>query len=337
MLLSITSIIIILLSLLSYNYGLFKAAQAYTVTIPVRGDRPHGIAYNPANNNMYVANLGSSTVSVIDSSMDSVTSSILVGRGPQGIAYVSSNKLYVTNAGSGDVYVINGTINKVIKKIPVGNNPIGIAYNPSNNNIYIGNYVNGTVSVIDTSNDTVISTIVLGSPWEELYPNFLAYDSSNQGIYVTVFPASLYPAQYGQVSIINTATNADVKDSYLPTSVQNSTVKGVAYNTDNNRVYILAFYSGSVLILNPDTNTFEGTPIPVGSKPYDIVHNPSNNHMYVTNYGSNTVSAIDATRNSVVATFPTGDFPIGIAYNPNNRHIYVANTGSNSVCNPSIS
>ena len=131
MLLSITSIIIILSSLLSYNYGLFKAAQAHNVTIPVRGVAPFGIAYNPANNNMYVVNLYSSTVSVIDSSTDSVTSSILVGRGPQGIAYASSNKLYVTNAGSGDVYVINGTINKVIKKIPVGNNPWGIAYNPS--------------------------------------------------------------------------------------------------------------------------------------------------------------------------------------------------------------
>jgi YVTN family beta-propeller protein len=53
--------------------------------------------------------------------------------------------------------------------------------------------------------------------------------------------------------------------------------------------------------------------------------------MYVTNYGSDTVSVIDATTHSVVATLPTGDYPSGMAYNPNNRHLYVANTASDTV------
>jgi hypothetical protein len=50
-LLSMASIIIILLSLLSYNYGFFKATQAHNITIPV-GSGPVGIAYNPTNKSM---------------------------------------------------------------------------------------------------------------------------------------------------------------------------------------------------------------------------------------------------------------------------------------------
>jgi len=132
---SLTAILLIILSSSSlsssFNYGFFKAAQAHSVTIPIHGSSPFGIAYNSANNNTYVANIGSSTVSVISGSTDSVIANILVGRQPVWIAYAPpNNKLYVTNFGSNDVYVINGATNKVIKNIPVGNGPYGIAYSP---------------------------------------------------------------------------------------------------------------------------------------------------------------------------------------------------------------
>jgi YVTN family beta-propeller protein len=326
MLVSISSIIIILSSLFSSDYGFFKAAQAHSVTIPIRGHLPFGIAYNSANNNMYVANFGSSTVSVISGSTDSVIASILVGRLPHSIAYVPphSNKLYVTNEGSDDVYVINGATNRVIKNIPVGDRPWGIAYNPSTNNVYVANFANGTVSVINTSNDTLISTITLpniSSPSQRPSLHYLTYASSNQGIYVSGLR---------QVSAINTASNADVKDSIFPPSGPGMPPFGVAYNSNNNRVYVTGFASsGMVFTLNPDTNNFEGSGIPVGSAPYGIVYNPTNKNMYVTNALSNTISVINRT-NSVIATIPTGSLPIGIAYNPNNGHIYVTNALSNT-------
>jgi hypothetical protein len=75
---------------------------------------------------------------------------------------------------------------------------------------------------------------------------------------------------------------------------------------------MIAFDASSIVTLNPDTNKFEGTPIPVGSEL---------SVLFITR----------ATTNSVVATLPTGDTPTGIAYNPSNRHIYVANTASNTV------
>jgi YVTN family beta-propeller protein len=97
---------------------------------------------------------------------------------------------------------------------------LGNIYSPCNNNVYVVNAGNFTASVINTSTDTVIGTSGL-----ENYPLFLAYDSSNQGIYVS---AGLNRPGI-KLSIINTATNAHVKNSPFPPIVQNSRPMGIAY------------------------------------------------------------------------------------------------------------
>jgi YVTN family beta-propeller protein len=323
-LLSIIALFILVLSSpISIWDGYFKSAQAHSITVPIRGIGPTGITYNVANNNMYIANLFSSTVSVISGSTDSVIASILVGRNPNSIAYVPSNKLYVTNALSNDVTVINGATNKVVNNIPVGIAPVGIAYNPSNNNVYAVNNIIGTISVIDSSIDSVIDTIPLDSvlsPPSTVGPFSLAYDRINGGMYV----GALGPPQ---VSVINTASNADVKDLPMPSPASDSMVTGVAYNPN----YITAFNSNMVLVINPETNDFEGSPIRVGVNPIGIAYNPRNNNIYVANSGSNSVSVINPATNSVIDTITTGTSPVGIAHNPGNNHIYVTNRGSNTV------
>jgi YVTN family beta-propeller protein len=325
--LSITAIVIIVLSLFTQvEDGLFKPVLAHSITIPVRGVAPSGIAYNAANNNMYVTNWGSSTVSVISSSTDSVIANILVGRSPISIVYApAGNKLYVANQGSDDVYVINGATNKVIKNIPVDNSPVGTAYNPSNNDVYVVSNVNNTVSVIDTATDSVIDTILLDSvlpPPSSLNPIFLAYDRTNGGIYVGAQP---------QVSVINTATNADVKDTRMPTPIGDAQAAQLVHYINNNRIYVTAHSNDVVVRMNPETNDFEGSAIPVGTGPIGIIHNPNNNNIYVTNSGSNTVSIINPITNTVVGSIPTGLTPFGIAHNPDNSHMYITNVGSNTV------
>ncbi len=98
---------------------------------------------------MYVTNQGSNTVSVIDSSTNTVIKTIPVGSAPQGVAYNSNNNdMYVANSNSGGVSVIDSSTNTVIKTIPVGKGPYNIAYNSNNNDMYVANLNDNTVSVI---------------------------------------------------------------------------------------------------------------------------------------------------------------------------------------------
>ena len=51
----------------------------------------------------------------------------------------------------------NSTIN-------VGEGPSGVAYNPGNNNVYVTNRFNGSILVIDSSNEVKDSLVVGNSP-----------------------------------------------------------------------------------------------------------------------------------------------------------------------------
>ena len=151
-------------------------ADSVVANIPV-GNGPQGVAYNPNNNNMYVTNTGSNTVSVINTS-NAVIANVPVGTSPQNVAYnPNNNNMYASNAVSNTVSVVNPS-NTVIATIPVGTTPFGIAYNPNNNNIYVSNFGSNTVSVISPGN-TVIATINVGS-----HPFGVEYNSNNRDVYV---------------------------------------------------------------------------------------------------------------------------------------------------------
>jgi YVTN family beta-propeller protein len=116
----------------------------------------------------YVSNYGDDSVSVIRTSDNTVIDTdpstveidpILVGDGPFGISVTPNGAYaYVNNYHDNTVSVIRTSDNTLvdtdpntveIDPIPVGNQPYGgIAVSPDGNFVYVGNYGDGTVSVI---------------------------------------------------------------------------------------------------------------------------------------------------------------------------------------------
>ena len=90
--------------------------------------------------------------------------------------------------------------NSVISVIPVGSFPQALVFNPSNNNIYAANRDSGSVSVIETNNDTVIKSVAVGAS-----PHALVFNPSNNNIYVT-------NRDSGTVSVIETNNNTVIKN-----------------------------------------------------------------------------------------------------------------------------
>ncbi len=84
----------------------------------------------------------------------------------------------------------------VITTIPVGNYPIGVAYDSHDGRVYVTNYVSRSISVIDTSTNTVnVTDIPVGSELQGI-----AYDSQDGRVYVT-------NSNSNSVSVIDTSTN----------------------------------------------------------------------------------------------------------------------------------
>jgi len=82
----------------------------------------------------YITNMGSNTTSVIDIANNTVTATVPVGSGPEGVAVSpDGSKVYVANNESNDISVINTTDNTVIATVPVGINPLGSFSEPNRN------------------------------------------------------------------------------------------------------------------------------------------------------------------------------------------------------------
>ena len=122
------------------------------VAVTSVGDFPHALEFNPSNNNIYVANRDSGTVSVIDSTNNTLLENVVVGTGPIALEFnPSNNNIYVANVVSNSVSMIESMNNTVADTVDVGSLPMALTFNPSNDGVYVAGTLTGTdglVSVI---------------------------------------------------------------------------------------------------------------------------------------------------------------------------------------------
>src|SRR5262249_51698860 len=134
-------------------------AQAQTITTTVgTGATPSAVAINPVTNKIYVANMHSNNVTVIDGASNTATT-VNVGQAPTALAVNSvTNKIYVANGqgNSNTVTVIDGATNATLTlslNNPLGRtNPVLVAVNPVTNKIYVAdsnNVLPEQIAVID--------------------------------------------------------------------------------------------------------------------------------------------------------------------------------------------
>ena len=111
------------------------------------GTEPGGIAFDAANGYIYVTDLAAANVSAIYGL--SFVQNISVQLGPDGVAVDGANGFaYVTNEANDSVSVINMT--SVIDTIGGGSDPMGAAYDPQNGMIYVADYDGNSLSMIST-------------------------------------------------------------------------------------------------------------------------------------------------------------------------------------------
>jgi YVTN family beta-propeller protein len=144
----------------------------------------------------YVPNAGSNSVSVIDTSSNTVVATVPVGANPVNVAVTpNGGRAYVANAGSNSVSVINTGTNTMVATVLVGANPVNVAITPNGASAYVANAGASSVTVINTATNTVVATIPVGPN-----PAKIAITANGASAYVT-------DAGSNTVSVINTATN----------------------------------------------------------------------------------------------------------------------------------
>ena len=153
-----------------------------------------------------------------------------------------------------------------------------------------------------------------------------------------------YPGGAMQINVAGDSIAAETptSDKSAP-NIGNNPTHAVAL-PNNSRVFVASAGSvlpGGVDVLSSFTPAFQSTiatglgavstiSLPTGSQPVFVTTTQSS-AVYLANYNSNSVSAINTSLNVVSNSAPVGTHPVALAETPNGLKLYVANQGDNSV------
>ena len=292
----------------------------------------------------YVTNERDNTITVIDTSTDTVYSTIKVGGRPRGIRISEDRKkIWVAISAEDNITELapDGT---VLAKYQTGSDPENFVMDKASSRLYSANEDAGTASITDVKRNQVIATMPVGLEPEgaAISPNdrwvYITSESSStvtvidtqSGKVVNTFLVGARPreavftpdssrayvtAENGNtVSVVDTKDHRVIKTIELPRGNGNtqSKPKGVVVSPDGKRVYVATGRGNNVAVIDGETLGLIGL-IPVGQRPWGIAITPDGRKLYTANGISNDISVIDTATNKVTTTIKAGDGPWGIA------------------------
>lgn len=217
--------------------------------VPV-GTRPVAAAFNPVNLCVYVANLVSDNLSVIDAeALTEVPGSPLpTGQDPIGIGVNPVNgDIYVANS-LGNSITVYSSANALITTIPaVGQYPTSVTYNPANNSMYAVATNNNFIYQIETATHTIIGSIATGNkPYNSFfdsYNNYLYVQNRADNTFTVIRPdnSKVDGLSFGEQNI-GGAFNSFNKTIYV-SDTSNNTINAIGYLPVSSTVTINSDYS----------------------------------------------------------------------------------------------
>jgi DNA-binding beta-propeller fold protein YncE len=275
-----------------------------------RFDDPIGVAYDPNNNRIIVADYDNHRIQVFDSNGNFLFKFGREGFGngefnaPRGVAYDPNNNRIIVadNWGKYRIQVFDSNGNFLFKfgskvfddgGIEKHKFPTGVAYDPNNNRIIVADYDDHRIQVFDSNGNFLFKFGSFGfGDGEFRFPTGVAYDPNNNRIIVT--------------------------------------------DTLNYRIQV--FDSNGNFLFKFGREGFGEFHAPIG-----VAYDPNNNRIIVT--GSKTVFVAGIYRIQVFDSNGNflfkfgsggsgdGEFndPIGVAYDPNNNRIIVADTANHRI------
>jgi YVTN family beta-propeller protein len=165
------------------------------------GSGPAGIAYDPTNSELYVADsdsclgycpISSNTVSIISDSNNKVIANVTVGEWPSTVAFdAAKDEMFVGTSFGGaapnNISVISDARNAVVANLVLGNERgLGsMAYDPANGLVLATTGVGAVVYMISDSTNAIVGNLTLGGVYGTGGASGVAYDSGRGELFVS--------------------------------------------------------------------------------------------------------------------------------------------------------
>jgi YVTN family beta-propeller protein len=225
------------------------------------------LAVDPSTDTIYVPNLFTNTVAVIDGRMCNATNTsgcaqnpteVKVGSGPEVVAVdPATDTIYVATSGASTISMIDGktcngadtsSCGKTQAKAAVGNGPLGLAIDPATDSVYVGNAASNTVSVLNggTCNATSTAGCAARTVRVGTDPRGLAFDPATRTVYVV-------NAGSNDLSLLNARTCNDMTASgcaSLKTTPVDASPRRIAIDVKTHTVYVSNALSADISLID---------------------------------------------------------------------------------------
>jgi len=292
----------------------------------------------------YISNGGSNTVTVLDLVYLRQDRTLQVGIKPTNLAANPvRNEIYVVNTQSGTISVIDAENNRVVAIIPVHRLPSFISVDPTGHRAYVANSGSNTFSILDLDRRREIAVAGTGEQPEvgRISPDGRTLVVTNRGSNsVSVFDVSPYtPAQAHEAAPRLRAAFPGCPGASDAVILPDSSKAFIACSAGHQVMAVsLAAAPGSWgARQNPALMTDHMlTLLDVGRLPIHLAMKPDGGEIFVSNFGSDSISEISTWTNEVGGTYPIGSGPVRGIVSRDNGTLWVANFGADSIALYSI-
>lgn len=255
----------------------------------------------------YVTNQNSEEVSILDLAAGSERARVPVPGKPAGVA-AAPGGFFTVSPDSKTVRRFDATGTQT-GEVVLDGGPIGIAADPASGRVFVSDWYNARIWVIDGATMTVSGTLATGSA-----PAGLAVSPDGRFLVSADRDAD-------RVSVFDLATlapHAAIRVGTRPF--------GLGFAPDG-RLFVGNVGSDDVTVLDPAGGVL--ATVPVGARPYGVAF--ARGRAFVTNQYADTVSVIDLATLAPVAEIAVGEYPEGIDVTSDGATVVVANWFSNTV------
>ncbi|HLP50072.1 MAG TPA: T9SS type A sorting domain-containing protein [Chitinophagales bacterium] len=255
----------------------------------------------------YVGEIFSNYVKVINAATHTITDSIYIGHMVEWTA-VSPDGGKVYFVGADTVTVVNTASKSIITKIPVGYAASGIVVSPDGSKVYVSNTLDYSVSVINTTTNSVDATIPLGggSPFD------LAVTPDGSKVYVA------HTNMNNTVTVLNAYNNSVITTltvGYMP--------EFLCISPDGSKVYVPSVDDKIITIINTGTNTVTDS-FTVSGNPSAIEISNDGTKLYIAFTNNAFVKVYNTTSKTIIDSVAVNPNPHGLSLTPDGSKLYVA-------------
>lgn len=285
----------------------------------------------------YVSNEDDRTVSVIDTTSETVVATIPVGKRPRGMRLSrDGSRLYVAVSGlpkcppttpdaecakfvhdvaADGIAVVDTHARKVIRRLEAGSDPERFDMSRDDRRLYASNEDSGSASAIDVQTGAVVGSVSVGAEPEgvRVSPN---------GAWVAVTSET-----NNTVSLIDTRTLKVVH-----TFTVGKRPRDVVFTPDGRTAYVPGEFDASIYkITMPSGPVVKLLQLRREDRPASLLLDARRGRLYAATGRGGTVAVIGLKGPKLLGEVAVGPRPWGIALTPDGRRLYTANGPSNDV------